>query len=282
MAYVKQNNLYGYIDRTGKVMIPLKFENAHSFRQGLASVKIGGKWGFIDTTGTVVIAPKYDYAGSFIDSKADVKLNGKEIKINISDKSLYDSQNTTADNKSKKQDTKPALSEAKEDSLVGDLMKVYFKNDKPLFNKVNALNEYLKTTMIHNGKDYDRSQWPGRSLEIKNNYCKEARKLLTAYETDLKSFESAAGNFDLYIAITAYLKEISRFLSASESWADYIFDKGGENEEIIGMLEPVENSLGAMKLGDELLRGLVTEYQSSKKATGKYLTTMKAAKERNK
>ena len=45
----------GYIDKTGKVAIPLQYEDCLSFSEGLAGVKKDGKWGFIDKTGKVVI-----------------------------------------------------------------------------------------------------------------------------------------------------------------------------------------------------------------------------------
>ncbi|MCJ7832811.1 MAG: WG repeat-containing protein [Deltaproteobacteria bacterium] len=36
--------------------------NANHFSDGLASIKIGKKWGFIDKTGKVVIQPQFDDA----------------------------------------------------------------------------------------------------------------------------------------------------------------------------------------------------------------------------
>ncbi|MCL6590461.1 MAG: WG repeat-containing protein [Firmicutes bacterium] len=45
-------------------------EDAHSFSEGLAAVKITGKWGFIDTKGNVVITPSFDKVGSFSEGLA--------------------------------------------------------------------------------------------------------------------------------------------------------------------------------------------------------------------
>lgn len=179
----------------------------------------------------------------------------------------------------KKKDALNKIIETKEDSLVGSLMDLYFKQDKPLFDKVNALNEYLKSTMIQNTKgDFDRSQWPGRSLEIKNNYRKKAKDQLTVYESQLKSFQFVNGKLDLYTAIQGYLEEVNRFLTSSNSWADYISDMGGENNETKEEIGRLETSIKSMKMGYNFCKSLVTEYQNSKKTTGKYLTTMKAAK----
>ena len=71
---------YGY-KHNGRVVIPAKYDDALSFSEGLASVKINGKWGFIDKTDTMVIPAKYDYAEDFSDGKAFVKLNGRWFYI---------------------------------------------------------------------------------------------------------------------------------------------------------------------------------------------------------
>lgn len=49
---------YGYIDRTGKYLVPPKFQKAWRFNNGLAKVKIDNKYGLIDTTGAYVVEPQ--------------------------------------------------------------------------------------------------------------------------------------------------------------------------------------------------------------------------------
>lgn len=64
----------GYKDKTGKVVIPCKWERAYEFHEGLAAVKeIKGKWGFIDKTGKIVIPCKWREANSFNDGLAPVE-----------------------------------------------------------------------------------------------------------------------------------------------------------------------------------------------------------------
>jgi hypothetical protein len=46
-------------------------------------VKLNGKVGFIDKTGKVIVPPKYDDAEDFKEGLAWVKLNGKEFYIKI-------------------------------------------------------------------------------------------------------------------------------------------------------------------------------------------------------
>lgn len=54
----KLGSKYGFIDRSGKVVIEPKFDLTFHFSEGLAAVQIGGKWGYIDKTGKMVIEPK--------------------------------------------------------------------------------------------------------------------------------------------------------------------------------------------------------------------------------
>lgn len=52
------------------------------FSEGLCSVKKNGKYGYIDTSGKEVIPPKYEWALPFKNSKAEITLNGRKLLIN--------------------------------------------------------------------------------------------------------------------------------------------------------------------------------------------------------
>lgn len=82
LAGVKLNDKWGFIDKTGKVRIPIKYESKNCFDEGLASVAINGKWGFIDKEGNEVIPFVYDGAEYFTEGWAQVKLNNKWGFIN--------------------------------------------------------------------------------------------------------------------------------------------------------------------------------------------------------
>ena len=77
---------FGYIDKTGKVVIPFKYDyfgeenykSGYYFSEGLSAVKLNSKWGFIDKTGKEVIPPKYDLAGDFSEGLAAVGLIGED------------------------------------------------------------------------------------------------------------------------------------------------------------------------------------------------------------
>ena len=77
LAVVELNDKCGYIDKTGREVIPVKYDWAEDFSDGLALVKLSGKYGFIDTSGKEVIPCKYEIASGFSEGLARVQLNDK-------------------------------------------------------------------------------------------------------------------------------------------------------------------------------------------------------------
>ena len=71
------NGKYGYIDKTGKEVIPAQYDNADSFEDGLAAVCKDGKWGVIETKGNTVIPFQYDNSYGTGEGYAAVSLDGK-------------------------------------------------------------------------------------------------------------------------------------------------------------------------------------------------------------
>ena len=55
-----ENAKYGYIDKSLRLAIPLIFDGARDFSDGLAAVEKGGKWGYIDETGVTVLPFDFD------------------------------------------------------------------------------------------------------------------------------------------------------------------------------------------------------------------------------
>jgi WG containing repeat len=66
---------YGFIDKSGKLSIPMKFDAIGDFNDGLAAVKIKRKWGYINKQGRIIVHPKFKSAGEFHDGLASVQIH---------------------------------------------------------------------------------------------------------------------------------------------------------------------------------------------------------------
>ena len=75
------NKKFGFIDKTGKVVIPPIYDLAWHFSEGLAGVEKNGKRGFVDKTGKVVIPLIYDYAYHFYNGEAEVSVDDERFYI---------------------------------------------------------------------------------------------------------------------------------------------------------------------------------------------------------
>jgi hypothetical protein len=73
---VLRGGKWGYIDRSGKLVIAPQFEAADFFYEGLAAVRVN-QGGFVDTAGKMTIPPKFSSIGRFSDGVAAVFIDGK-------------------------------------------------------------------------------------------------------------------------------------------------------------------------------------------------------------
>jgi hypothetical protein len=82
LARVRKNKKWGYIDTTGAIVIPLKYNEVENFSEGMARVRVGQKWGLMSSTGKEIIKPTFQEIGPFINDKAKVLLDGEEYYMN--------------------------------------------------------------------------------------------------------------------------------------------------------------------------------------------------------
>ncbi len=65
LARARHESKCGYIDLKGRVAIAYQFDVCRDFSEGLAAVQFGKGWGFIDPTGTFVIQPGLKAVANF-------------------------------------------------------------------------------------------------------------------------------------------------------------------------------------------------------------------------
>ena len=91
-AWVERNKKWGFVDKTGREVVPCKYDAACDFSDGMARVAVGGewsfsedlgeeslsgcKWGYLDKSGREVIPCQYGYACDFHDGLAMVAPDG--------------------------------------------------------------------------------------------------------------------------------------------------------------------------------------------------------------
>lgn len=81
---VIKNDKYGYLDETGKEVIPCEYEELKSFSEGLAAARKGDHWTYIDVNGKVVIDLKerYTVCNNFQDGMAYVTTGEAKVSRN--------------------------------------------------------------------------------------------------------------------------------------------------------------------------------------------------------
>ena len=71
-APVRVGKTWGFIDKSGTLVIAPKFDDAEGFHGGLAKIAVAGLFGYADKSGAIVIAPQFKDADSFSDDFAPV------------------------------------------------------------------------------------------------------------------------------------------------------------------------------------------------------------------
>jgi hypothetical protein len=71
----------GFIDKTGRMAIPLCFDAVGDFSEGFARFERDQKWGYLDKTGSVTIEPRFPWAQEFSEGRARVQVSGSQLGI---------------------------------------------------------------------------------------------------------------------------------------------------------------------------------------------------------
>ena len=99
LAGVRIGRKYGFIDKTGKEVLPLDYDIEEGFgfvdefEDGLAIVCKNGKYGLIDTNGNEISECKYKRVGNGVGDVDTLELDGKKYFINRKKKELVECGN---------------------------------------------------------------------------------------------------------------------------------------------------------------------------------------------
>jgi hypothetical protein len=77
LEVANKRQLFGFLDRNGRLVIPYEFDHANRFSEGLAVVSIDGKRVYIDNMGNVVLRPEAECWGDFSSGRAGCESLGK-------------------------------------------------------------------------------------------------------------------------------------------------------------------------------------------------------------
>jgi hypothetical protein len=72
MLTVQVGDKFGCIDKTGRFVVPLRYDYVYDFHEGLAAVSINDKWGYLDKKGKTAIPLNFLYADDFSEGLAAV------------------------------------------------------------------------------------------------------------------------------------------------------------------------------------------------------------------
>ena len=85
----KLNNLFGFMNDQGDVVIQPEYEQLGFFKEGLASATKNGKVGFIDKSNQVIISFQFDAAVDFENGRSIVEQDGKFGMIDRSGNAIF-------------------------------------------------------------------------------------------------------------------------------------------------------------------------------------------------
>lgn len=218
-----QNGKYGFSDKSGKEIVPPKYDRAYAFSEGMARVQLNRKWGFIDESGKEIINDpilgfKYDFVYDFSEGLAAVK------------RMVFDLPLWGYIDKTGKEVTRITYKEANSFSdgyaLIRDAIGIYNYVDK---NFNNLIKHRTEGTM-----DFDKFIVPERILSAKSfREGLAAVKLISLTEPDKDKWGFINTNGE--IAIKAEYDFVNSF---SEGLA--AVNKGGTTKEGLAGIEIVE------------------------------------------
>jgi len=267
-GFSQGKNVWGYIDKTGNMIITPQFEDAYSFSEGLASIKMGNKFGYIDKTGNIIIAPQYKDAYSFSEGLA--KIYTDEDKYGYIDKTgkiIIEPKLLSASIFSE------GLASIKIGNKFGYIDKIGNIKIEPQFKEAYSFSDNLAVIQVDNGK-YGYIDTTGRIViepQFKEAYSFYDNLAVIQVDNDKYGYIDTTGR----IVIEPQFKDAENFSEGLASvnyfsnWG-YI-DKTGKNviEPQFKHVKPFSDGLACISIYklDLSLKELVEDIQAAESIT---------------
>jgi hypothetical protein len=213
-----ENGLWGYINKSGQVIIKPQFRSAGQYSEGLAPVRLNGTYGYIDETGKFIIQPIYDVAYSFEQGQAKVYIDAKPYFIDKKGQRTFD------------HDLKEIADFGENDFSI-----VTTKNEK--YGIINRKGKLVVDTIYKNIYPFSN----GLAIAIGQNHVPNPDKegVAPTYEIGvINSKGSFIIPFGKYKNITEYINgfaKVELLVERKKGWTDYqgVIDTTGKLRFII-------------------------------------------------
>lgn len=231
LAQVQKDGKYGFVDQNGKEVVPLIYDSVDSFNDGLARVEKDGKRNYIDKTGKEVVPSEYDLGwGEFSEGFADVKKGKKYGYIdkngNVAVPMIYDEAKEFSE----------GLAWVRQGKKWGIL-----KINEPTSNDpsstatsdVSTTSNSTETSATAINIDDYVGKWHIAGQNYDSTY-------VAAYETELGIEKLSNNNFSFWL-IRLHKYEISCETTLNGNTADFTYENG--QYIVIGTLTFNKNSI---------------------------------------
>ncbi len=83
-CWVSDGRATGFVDGTGRLVVPLRYDQARDFVEGRAAVRRGAKWGFLDREGREVVPPRFDEVTDYSKGSSKARSGVKRGRLTYS------------------------------------------------------------------------------------------------------------------------------------------------------------------------------------------------------
>lgn len=210
---IEQANKWGFIDRSGRVIIQPKFDIIRNFSENRAAFKKDSKLGFIDADGNVVIKPQFEEVTNFVEGRAIFRKDRKFGVIDASGKIVIE---PNIDDIYSIYEQRLAFNKNNHWGVM-DLEGNIIVN--PSFTQISVFSEGLAIYSIESKQNSQELGLLDRNGRVVNKLQKD---FYVSYDSDIKSRRFNNGRLPVYKADRNLLPLDKWFNARVHFWGGYI------------------------------------------------------------